>query len=148
MTSPTGKSGTTVQPYLFFEGRAEEAIEFYKTALGAEVEVLLRYKESPEAPPPDKLPSGALDKIQHASIRVGGSIISLSDGHCSGAPAFKGFAVTLVMHDIEEVARAFKALSLGGQSVQPLIATFFSPSFGMVVDKFGVMWMLFVPKQA
>ena len=148
MTSPTGKSSTTVQPYLFFEGRAEEAIEFYKIALGAEVEMLLRYKDSPEAPPPDKLPPGALHKIQHASIRGGGRTISLSDGHCSGQPSFKGFAVTLVMHDSEEVARAFKALSLGGQSVQPLIATFFSPSFGMVVDKFGVMWMLFVPKQA
>lgn len=148
MTNPTGKPSTAVQPYLFFEGRAEEAIEFYKEALGAELEMLLRYSDSPEAPPPDKLPAGTQNKIQHASIRVGSSTISLSDGHCSGTPAFKGFAITLVMHDVGEVERAFKALSVGGQPVQPLIATFFSPSFGMVVDKFGVMWMLFVPKQA
>lgn len=136
----------TIQPYLFFEGRAEEAIAFYTAALGAKVEMKMRYGESPEAPPPDKLPPGALSKIQHASLRIGESVLSLSDGRCSGTTDFKGFAVTLVMTDIAAVERGFAALSDGGQVVQPLIETFFTPKFGMVVDKFGVMWMLFVPK--
>jgi PhnB protein len=137
---------TTLHPYLFFEGQADEAIAFYKQALGAEVDMLLRYEDSPEAPPPGKIPADKLSKIQHASLRIGSSVLSLSDGQCSGAPNFKGFAVTLMMPEAAEVERAFAALSVGGQVVQPLIETFFTPRFGMVVDRFGVMWMLFVPK--
>lgn len=136
----------TLQPYLFFEGRAEEAIAFYQRALGAEVEMILRYGDSPESPPPEKVPPAMLTKLQHASLRIGSSVLSLSDGHCSGAPSFKGFAVTLVMSDAGEVEQAFTALSAEGQVVQPLIETFFTPRFGMVVDRFGVMWMLYVPK--
>ena len=143
---PNQPLSTSIQPYLFFEGRAEEAIAFYKEAVGAEVEMVLRYQDSPEAPPPDKLPPGSADKIQHASLRIGGSVLSLSDGQCSGKPDFRGFAVTLVMQDIDAVERAFAALSAGGQVVQPLIETFFTPRFGMVFDRFGVMWMLYVPK--
>lgn len=139
--------GTTqVQPYLFFEGQADDAIAFYKQALGATVEMLLRYQDSPEAPPPEKIPADKLSKIQHASLRIGSSVLSLSDGHCSGTPNFKGFAITLVMQAAGDVERAFAALSAGGQVVQPLIETFFTPRFGMVVDRFGVMWMLYVPK--
>lgn len=137
---------TTLQPYLFFEGRADEAIAFYRQALGAEVEMILRYGESPEPPPPDKVPPTMLSKIQHASLRIGSSALSLSDGRCSGAPDFRGFAVTLVMQDGAEVERAFTALAAGGQVVQPLIETFFTPRFGMVVDRIGVMWMLYVPQ--
>ena len=138
-------AGTQVQPYLFFEGRSDEAIAFYTEALGAKVEMLMRYQDSPEAPPPEKIPPDKLSKIQHASLRIGASLLSLSDGHCSGAPNFKGFAITLVMQEASEVERAFAALGDGGQVVQPLIETFFTPRFGMVVDRFGVMWMLYVP---
>lgn len=137
---------TQIQPYLFFEGRADEAIAFYQQALGAKVEMLMRYQDSPEAPPPEKIPADKLSKIQHASLSIGASTLSLSDGHCSGAPNFKGFAITLVMPETGEVERRFAALSDGGQVVQPLIETFFTPRFGMVVDRFGVMWMLYVPK--
>jgi len=137
---------TTLQPYLFFEGRAEEAIAFYRQSLGAEVEMILRYGESPEPPSPDKVPPAMLSKIQHASLRIGGSTVSLSDGRCSGTPDFRGFAVTLVMQEGADVERTFTALSDGGHVVQPLIETFFTPRFGMVVDRFGVMWMLYVPQ--
>ena len=135
-----------VHPYLFFEGRADEAIAFYRLALGAEVEMLMRYQDSPEAPPPEKIPADKQTKKKHASLRIGERTLSLSDGHCSGTPNFKGFAITLVMQEVSEVERKFAALAEGGQVVQPLIETFFTPRFGMVVDRFGVMWMLYVPK--
>jgi PhnB protein len=134
-----------VQPYLFFDGRCEEALEFYQRALGAKVEMLMRFGESPEA---DKLPPGtALDKVMHCSLKIGDATIMASDGHCSGKPSFQGFALSLPAPDAAQAERIFNALADGGQVQQPLVKTFFSPKFGMVADRFGVAWMVLVASE-
>jgi len=133
-----------IQPYVFFEGRCEEAIEFYKKALGGEVLVMLRFKDSP-VPPPPGLPPGSESKIMHAQLRIGQTVMMLGDGRCSGKPGgFQGFGLSLSLANEAEVDKAFKALAEGGQVGMPLEKTFFSPRFGMVTDRFGVMWMVLV----
>jgi PhnB protein len=134
-----------VQSYLFFEGRCEEAIEFYKSKLGAKVEMLMRFKESPEPPPPGCLPEGSGNKIMHASFRIGDTSVMASDGMARTGPVFKGFALSITCANQREADRVFEALGDGGQVQMPLAKTFFSPKFGMVADKFGVSWMVIVP---
>ena len=129
-----------IEPYLFFDGRCEEAIEFYRKAVGAEVTLLKRFKESPESngmTPPE---SG--DKIMHATLRIGDSAVMASDGHCLGKPNFQGFSLSLTAADDREAERLFAALGAGGTVHQPLIRTFFASRFGMVADRFGVQWMV------
>ena len=133
-----------VQPYLFFDGRCEEAIEFYRTALGAEVTRMLRFKDSPEPPEPGMVPPGAENKIMHASFRIGDTAVMASDGRCLGQASFKGFSLSLIVSDEAEARRLYSALSDGGQVQMPLGKTFFSPAFGMVADRFGVSWMVLV----
>jgi PhnB protein len=133
-----------VQPYVFFEGRTEEAIEFYKNAIGAQVEMLMRYKDSPEPPKEGCTPPNSADKVMHSSFRVGETVVMASDGMCSGKPDFKGFALSLSPKTDAEAQKLFSGLSDGGQVMQPLVKTFFSSNFGMVADKFGVMWMVVV----
>ena len=130
-----------VTPYLFIDGRCDEAIEFYKKNLGAEVEMLMRYKDSPDRAP---MPPGADDKVLHACFRVGDSAILASDGHCSNKAELKGFALTITVKDEAEAGRTYAALSEGGTQVMPLTKTFFSPRFGMLNDRYGVMWMIIV----
>jgi PhnB protein len=129
------------QPYLFFDGRTEEAIEFYRSALGAEVTFLMHFKESPEKSP---IPPGSADKVMHASFRIGDTTVMASDGECRGQPSFQGFSLSITASDEAEAKRLFGALAEGGQVRQPLIKTFFSPRFGMVADRFGVPWMVVV----
>jgi len=134
-----------IQPYLFFNGRCEEAVEFYKKALGAEVEMLMRYKDCPDPMPPDMLPPGSQSKVMHASLRIGGAVVMASDGHCSGQTEFKGCSLSITVPDAAAAERFFAALADGGQVQMPLGKTFFSPRFGMVADRFGVGWMVIVP---
>lgn len=131
-----------LEPYLFFEGRCEEAIEFYRRALGAEVTMMMRFKESP-----DGAMCGTADpnKIMHANLNLRGNTIMASDGRCSGKPNFQGFALSLAATTEAEADRLFGALAEGGQVQMPLTKTFFSPRFGMVTDRFGVTWMVIVP---
>ena len=136
-----------IHPHLFYEGRCEEAIEFYKKNLGAEVQFLMRIKESPEPQPPGSTPPGSGDKILHARVRIGQSILLMADGRCNGKPVFDGFTLTLIVATPEESERAFKALADGGQVRMPLVKTFFSPSFGMVADRFGLGWMVLVHQE-
>jgi PhnB protein len=131
-----------VQPYLFFDGRCEEAIEFYKRALGAEVLMLMRFKENPELPPPGMVPPGSENKIMHASMRIGESEVMASDGRSMGNPAFQGVSLSLSVSSEAEADRLFNALGEGGQVQMPIGKTFFSPRFGMVADRFGVSWMI------
>jgi PhnB protein len=133
-----------VQPYLFFDGRCEEAIEFYRRALNAEVEMLMRFQEAPERPPPGTVPPGSENKVMHASIRIGDTTVMASDGHCAGKPAFQGFSLSLTVQDTAEAERRFAALADGGQVQMPLAKTFFSERFGMVADRYGVPWMIVV----
>lgn len=135
-----------VQPYLFFEGRCEEAIEFYRSALGAEVTSLHRFKDSPD---PQMSSPATADKIMHASLRIGDNRIGdntvlASDGRCNGQQNFQGFQLALNVPNVTEAERLFAALSDGGQVRMPLTKTFFSPGFGMVADRFGVNWMVHV----
>lgn len=132
-----------VEPYLFFEGRCDEAIAFYQSAVGAEVTMLMRYGDSPEPPQPGHtLPPQ--DKVMHASFTIGSTTVMASDGHCSGKTAFNGFSLTLSVKTEAEAERVFNALAAGGQVHQPLIKTFFTPKFGMLADKFGLGWMVLV----
>lgn len=133
-----------IESYLFFNGRCEEAIEFYKRALGAEVLMLMRNKESPEPTPPGMLPPGSENKVMHATIRVGSSNLMLSDGRCDGKPVFNGFSLSLNAASEAEAERLFTALADGGTVQMPLAKTFWSPKFGMVADRFGVGWMVSV----
>lgn len=133
-----------VQPYLFFDGRCEEAAEFYRRALGAEVTMLMRFKDSPEPPNPDMCPPGSADKVMHMSLRIGDTTVLASDGHCLGQPKFQGFALSLTVPNEAEAERRFAALAEGGQVQMPLAKTFFSPRFGMLADRFGVSWMVYV----
>lgn len=137
----------SIQPYLFFEGRCEEAIEFYKSALGAEVEMLMRFKDSPEPPQPGCQPPGSENKIMHASLKIGQNKVMVSDGRCTGRNFFYGFGLSVSVSTEADAQKRFAALSAGGQVGMPLGKTFFSPSFGMVTDKFGVMWMVIVQNQ-
>jgi PhnB protein len=130
-----------IQPYLFFDGRCEEAVEFYRSKLGAEVSALLRFKDSPEK---SMVPPGSEDKVMHTCFRVGDTSVMASDGNCQGKPSFQGFALSLTAPDESEAERLFAALGDGGQVQMPLTKTFFSPRFGMVADRFGVSWMVHV----
>jgi PhnB protein len=132
-----------VQPYLFFDGKCEEALAFYTKALGAQVQFQMRFKDSPEPPAPGCAPPDT-NKIMHAQFQVGQSVLMCSDGRCTGNPKFEGTALSLSLPTEAEVERAFKALADGGRVEIPLAKTFFSASFGMVVDKFGVFWMVLV----
>jgi PhnB protein len=133
-----------VQPYLFLDGRCEEAIEFYRKALGAEVEMLLRFKDSPDTPPPGMVPPGSENKVMHSCLRIGDARVMVSDGRCLGKPNFQGFSLSLTVPNAAEADRVFAALGDGGQVQMPLNKTFFSPRFGMVGDRFGVSWMVIV----
>ena len=130
-----------IQPYLFFEGRCEEAIEFYKKAVGAEVGMLMRWKDAPEQP---GCAPGNENKVMHASFKINDARIMASDGRNSGQPDFKGFSLSLDARSEADATRMFNALAEGGQVIMPLGKTFFSPYFGMLADKFGVHWMIIV----
>jgi PhnB protein len=132
-----------VQPYLFFDGRCEEAIDFYRKAVGAEVEMLMRYKECPD-PQAGTITPGTENKVMHSCLKIGEARVMASDGHCTGKPNFQGFSLSLTVANEAEADRAFKALGDGGQVQVPLTKTFFSPRFGMVADRFGVGWMVIV----
>jgi PhnB protein len=137
-----------VQPYLFFDGRCDEALAFYQAKLGAKVEMLMRFKESPEPPPPGCLPENSDEKVMHASFRIGDTVVMASDSMARGEPAFKGFSLSITAANEREADRLFEALGDGGQVQLPLAKTFFSPKFGMVADKFGVSWMVVVAPPA
>ena len=130
-----------VQPYLFFDGRCDEALEFYRSKLGAEVTALVRFKESPD---PNACPPGAAEKVMHSNFRIGETTLMASDGQCQGQPNFEGFSLSLTAPNEAEADRLFAALADGGQVQLPLAKTFFSPRFGMVADRFGVPWMVIV----
>lgn len=131
-----------VQSYLFFDGRCEEAVEFYKKALGAKVEMLMRFKESPDPPPPGMVPPGFDDKIMHTSFRIGDTVVMASDGCTDGKTNFKGFSLSLAVAKEADADRYFNALADGGEVQMPLGKTFWSPRFGMLTDRFGVGWMI------
>jgi PhnB protein len=133
-----------INPYLSFEGRCEEAIEFYKSAVGAKVNMILRCKDSPEKPPSGSFPPGVENKIMHANLSIGESTVLVTDGHNKGNATFTGITLTLSIKTEAEADRYFAALLEGGKILMPLAKTFFSPRFGMVSDRFGVGWIIIV----
>ena len=136
-----------VQPYLMFSGRCEEAMEFYKSALGAEEVMLMRFKEAPEPPPEEMRVDGWEDRVMHAAWKIGESLIMASDGCESDGAGFNGFSLSLTMPDEAAARKAFDALSEGGRITMPIGKTFWSPCFGMVTDRFGLGWMVTVPEE-
>ena len=145
MTTTTNRC--FVQAYLFFNGNCEEAVEFYRAALGAEVEFKMRYQESPEPLPPGMVPPGFENKIMHCSFRISETTLMASDGCSPEKARFEGFSLSLTVPNEAEADRAFAALAKGGQVRMPLAKTFWSPRFGMVADRFGVGWMISVAAQ-
>ena len=135
----------SVQTYLQFEGRCEEAIQFYTRAVGAEVQMLMRHQESPEPAPPGMLPADSGNKIMHAAIKIGDSVLLATDGRCSGKATFHGFSLNISAANETEARALVGRLADGGQITMPLTKTFWSPAFGMLVDRFGVSWMVMVP---
>lgn len=131
-----------VKPYLYFDGRCEEAADMYRRALGATITMLMRFKECPDPQP--EIPPGSGEKVMHMNLRIGDTELLASDGKCGDGARFDGFALTLTLADEAEAKRAFEALAEGGQVRMPLARTFFSPCFGMVRDRFGVAWMIYV----
>lgn len=131
-----------VSPYLYFEGRCDEAIAFYKKTLGIEVTALSRFKDAPKN---DMCPPGGEDKVMHMTFRLGDLTVMASDGRCSGKAKFDGFSLSLAMNDTAKAEKAFAALGEGGQVVMPMASTFFAKKFGMLADQFGLMWLIFVP---
>ncbi len=124
-----------VEPYLSFEGRCEEAINFYKSAVGAKVAMMMRFKEAPDQ---SMMTPGTGDRILHASLQIGDSTVMASDGQCMGKAIFQGISLSLTAGTDAEAKRLFDALANGGQIQMPLAKTFFATSFGIVADKFGV----------
>jgi PhnB protein len=131
-----------VQPYLSFNGQCEEALEFYRKSLGAEVTQLMRFKDSPEPHPPGMLPPGTENKIMHASFRIGDTTLMASDGMCTGTSSFGGISMSVAAQDDARAEQLFAALSEGGKVTMPMSTTFFASRFGMVTDRFGVGWMV------
>jgi PhnB protein len=131
-----------IQPYLFFDGRCDEAIEFYRRTLGAEVAMIMRFKDCPDQ---GMITPGTENKVMHASLHIGDTVVLVSDGKCTGQMAFQGFALTITASDDAEARRLFSALGDGGQVQMPLGKTFFASSFGMLADRFGMTWMVLVP---
>jgi PhnB protein len=136
-----------VQPYLFFEGRCEEALTFYREHLGAQTIMMMRFKENPDAGKAEtasgcSLPPGAEEKIMHVAFTIGESMLMASDGMCSGKADFKGVSLSLTANDEQQAEQYFNALSNGGQVQMPMTQTFFAKRFGMVQDKFGLSWMI------
>jgi len=134
-----------IQPYLFFAGRCQEALDLYRDAVGAEVLMLMRYRESPEPVPPGRIAPGWDDKVMHASVRIGDTVVMASDGCSPEGPSFAGFSLSLTVADAATADRIFARLADGGSVQMPLTETFWSPRFGMVTDQFGVQWMITLP---
>lgn len=142
----TTMSQPFIQPYLFFNGRCEEALAFYKQAIGAEVQMLMRYSDNPEPPPPGMVPEGFENKVMHTSFSIGSTVLMASDG-CGESDAFAAFSLSLSVTSEAEAHRCFQALAEGGQVTMPLARTFWSPCFGMLRDKFGMGWMITLPSE-
>src|SRR5271169_722596 len=130
-----------LNPYLFFNGRCDEAMGFYRKALGAEEIMVLRFKQAPDQ---SMVPPGGGEKVMHARLKIGDSVVFLSDGMCAEEKGFEGFSLSLTVANEAEAERRFNALADGGKVQMPLAKTFFSPCFGSVADKFGVGWMVYV----
>ncbi len=134
---------TLIIPYLVFGGRCDEALTFYQSALGAKVEMLMRFNESPEPIPPGRIPAGFESKVMHSMFTIGGATVMASDG-CEAGGKFEGFSLSIALPDEAQAHKAFAALSAGGTASMPLGKTFWSPCFGMVTDRFGIGWMVTV----
>lgn len=133
-----------LQPYVHFNGRCEEAIEFYKKAVGAQVNMLMRFKDMPASSGPAAITPGTENKVMHANLRIGDSVLLVSDGRCSGDAKLEGFSLTLTVSSDTEAEKAFAALGEGGSISMPLQKTFFASKFGMINDRFGVSWIIIV----
>ncbi|NUP98263.1 MAG: VOC family protein [Armatimonadetes bacterium] len=140
-------SETLVQPYLFFGGRCEEALEFYQRALGAQAGEIYRYRDSPDPVPPGAIPEGFEDKVMHTSLTVGSTTLLLSDG-CEQGQGHAGYSLSLTVPSEGDADRVFAALAAGGKVDMPLCKTFWSPRFGMLTDRFGIGWMISVAPEA
>jgi PhnB protein len=127
-----------VEPYLYFQGRCEEAIEFYRRAIDADGEVVARFGDMPES----QAPPGAGAKVAHAVLRFGDTTVLASDGPGGGGAEFNGFSLSLTASDDADAERLFAALADGGRIQVPMASTPFASRLGLVADRFGVPWMV------
>jgi len=147
-TSHPASQRATVQPYLFFRGHCEEAMEYYQAKLGAEVVMKMRFRDNPDKPGPDKVPRELDQRIMHACMRIAGAELFMSDGMRSGPTDFDCVSLSLSLPTEEEADRVFNALAADGKITMPIGKTFFAQRFGGVTDKFGVQWMVIVQPKA
>ena len=140
---------TSVQPYLAFVGRTEEALAFYEKVLGAKVTFKMRFNESPEPCDPKMVPPGTENKIMHCEFRIGESTLMATDGGCTEMTEskFQGITLTIRTKTSDEADRIFNQLGVGGQVQMPLMKTFFAEKFGMLQDRFGVGWMVIAAEE-
>ncbi len=131
-----------IQPYLFFNGETEKALDYYKRALGAKVTMMMRFKDSPDTPQPGTVPEGWSEKVMHSNFSIGDTQVMASDGCAEGSSTFQGFSLSLSVKNEADADRCFNALAEGGKVEMPLAKTFWSPRFGSVTDRFGVSWMI------
>jgi PhnB protein len=135
-----------VTPYLYFNGRCEEALSFYQQTIGARVECQMRFSDCPGELDPNMVPPGTEHRIMHAAFKLGETTIFAADGCASAEMKPAGFGLSLQTPDVAEAEQLFNALAWEGEVRMAMTKTFFSPSFGIVVDKFGVNWLIYVPQ--
>ncbi len=134
-----------VQAYLSFQGRTLEALDFYKGAIGATVDMVMHFNDAPPEMQSQIAPE-MKEKVMHCAFRVGSTQLMATDGDCNNTPAFSGITLALNAGSIEEAEKMFAALGKGGTVTMPMSETFFAHRFGVLSDKFGVKWMVLNPK--
>lgn len=132
-----------IQPYLFFNGQCDQAIAYYTEILGAQLIEKHTYADAPPGSSSPDCPTPPSHLIMHAMLKIGDSIVLVSDGRGEGAMKFDGFFLTLLVHDVQQGRKLHQAILNQGKELMPYMPTFYSPGFGMVTDRFGVGWMIY-----
>jgi PhnB protein len=128
-----------LNPYLFFNGNCEEAFKLYAQVLGGKIEAMMTHEGTPAA---EQVPAEWLKKILHARMSLNGQLLMASDAPPARQERPQGYSVSLMVNTPAEAERIFHALAQNGQVRMPIQETFWAARFGMLVDRFGIPWMV------
>jgi PhnB protein len=128
-----------LNPHLTFNGDCEAAFKFYQACLGGSIQTMMTWGDSPMA---DQVPAEMRDKIIHATLIVGDSALMGGDSPSDRYEKPTGFSITLQMSDPSDAERVFRALAEEGTVTMPIQQTFWTVRFGMLIDRFGIPWMV------